>query len=237
MPPPSERLWECLDPFEKFLHHAAVLPPLLAIAVIHYQFEAIHPFIDGNGRVGRLLIILLMIEWGLLPAPLLDLSAYIEPRRDAYYACLLAVSRDGDWLGWVDYFLSAVEAQAQDAVARAQRLQELRDDYRARVATARSSALLGRLVDALFDTPAITIPRAQRLLGVTHRAASANIDKLVNVGILDELPGRRRNRLFLAGDVLSTVQGEASRNDSAPPPRARRQPNGRVIELACRPNS
>lgn len=207
VPPPPERLWECLDPLEKYLHEASALPPLLAIAVMHYQFEAIHPFVDGNGRVGRLLITLLMVEWGLLPAPLLDLSAYIEPRRDQYYAGLLAVSREGDWLGWVTYFLTAVEVQAQDAVSRAQRLQALRDEYRARVGTVRSSALLGVLVDALFDTPAITITGAQSLLGVTHRAASANIDKLVNAGIVQELTGRRRNRVFLAEQVLAAVQG------------------------------
>ena len=235
VPPPPERLWECLDPLEEYLHEASALPPLLAIAVIHYQFEAIHPFVDGNGRVGRLLITLLMVEWGLLPAPLLDLSAYIEPRRDQYYAGLLAVSREGDWLGWVTYFLTAVEVQAQDAVTRAQRLQALRDEYRARVGTARSSALLGVLVDALFDTPALTIPGAQRLLGVTHRAASANIDKLVSAGIVDELPGRRRNRLFLAKQVLAVVQGTetqgaAPERDASPTTQRESDPLGLSAE-------
>ncbi len=150
VPPPPERLWETLDPFEKFLHGDHQLPPLILIALLHYQFEAIHPFVDGNGRVGRLLVVLLLVEWGLLPEPLLDLSAFIEPRRDEYYARLLSVSTEGDWAGWVAFFLDAVQQQAVDAASRTQRLQTLRDDFRARVATARSSALLGTLVDALF---------------------------------------------------------------------------------------
>lgn len=207
VPPPPERLWECLDALEKYLHAQRDLPPLLAIACLHYQFEAIHPFIDGNGRVGRLLVVLLLVEWGLLPAPLLDLSAYLEPRRDEYYARLLAVSIDGDWAGWMTFFLGVVEHQARDAVTRAQRLRALRDDYRARVATARSSGLLGVLVDAVFDTPALTIPQARTLLGVTHRAAAQNIAKLVDAGIVREVGDRARNKLFLAVDVVRAVEG------------------------------
>lgn len=122
VPPPPERLWECLDPFEKFLHANHRLPPLVTIACLHYQLEAIQPFIDGNGRVGRLLIVLLLLEWGLLPGPLLDISAWIEPRRAAYYERLLRVSTHGDWLGWLSYFLTAVAEQARDAQHRATRL-------------------------------------------------------------------------------------------------------------------
>lgn len=99
VPPPPDRLWECLDPLEKYLHGARTLPPLLDVAAVHYQFEAIHPFLDGNGRIGRLLISLLLVEWGLLPGPVLDLSAYIEPRREQYYAGLRTVSTEGDWAG------------------------------------------------------------------------------------------------------------------------------------------
>ncbi|HZC27701.1 MAG TPA: Fic family protein [Actinopolymorphaceae bacterium] len=186
------------DAFEKHLHASSDLPPLMAIACAHYQFEAIHPFVDGNGRVGRLLVVLLLIDWGLLPAPLLDLSAYLEPRRDEYYARLLAVSREGDWAGWIAFFLEAVAGQAADAARRAQTLQMLRDDYRAKVATARSSGLLGPLVDALFESPAMTIGRARRILEVTHRAAPLNVEKLVDAGIVAEIPGRSRRRLFVA---------------------------------------
>ncbi|HWF41051.1 MAG TPA: Fic family protein [Acidothermaceae bacterium] len=207
VPPPPELLWECLDSLEKYLHTARRLPPLVAIACAHYQFEAIHPFVDGNGRIGRLLIILLMVEWGLLPAPLLDLSAYIEPRRDEYYRRLLAVTTHGDWTGWLSYFLRAVEVQSEEAAARALKLQELREDFRLRMAAARSSGLLGTLTDALFETPAISIPRAAMLLGVTHRSARLNIDKLVQAGILTEIGDRARNKLFLAREVLAVVEG------------------------------
>lgn len=211
--PPPERLWECLDAFEKHLHVGHELPPLITIACAHYQFEAIHPFVDGNGRVGRLLVALLLAEWGLLPDPLLDLSAYLEPRRDQYYARLLAVSTDGDWSGWLRFFLTAVEEQAVDALTRAKRLQGLRDHYRARVATARSSGLLGVLVDALFETPAMTIARAMRLLGVTHRAARLNVEKLVEAGVLTEVGDRSRTRLFIADDVIRALEGLPAERD------------------------
>ena len=209
VPPPPELLWDCLDSLEKYLHAARPLPPLVAIACAHYQFEAIHPFVDGNGRIGRLLIILLMVEWGLLPAPLLDLSAYIEPRRDEYYRRLLAVTTHGDWGGWLSYFLRAVEVQSEEASARALKLQELRENFRLRMAAARSSGLLGTLTDALFETPAISISRAATVLGVTHRAARLNIDKLMQAGILTEVGDRARNKLFLAHEVLAVVEGRS----------------------------
>jgi Fic family protein len=206
-PPSAELMWECLDPLEKYLQADRQLPALVAIACIHYQFEAIHPFVDGNGRVGRLLVVLLLAEWGLLADPLLDLSAYVEPRRDEYYARLLAVTTEGDWLGWVLFFLEAVERQATDVVARAEGLQRLRDGWRAQVATARPSGLLGVLVDALFETPAITINHSAAILDVTHRAARLNVEKLVQAGILQEVSGRTRNRIFLAPEILRVVEG------------------------------
>lgn len=207
VPPPPEQLWECLDAVEKFLHRDAGLPPLLAIAAIHYQFEAIHPFIDGNGRVGRLLIVLLLVEWGLLPAPLLDLSSYIEPRRDRYYEGLLRVSTAGDWAGWFSFMLEAMEEQARDAQARARNLHDLRDRLRHLASVGRASGSLARLVDALFDVPFLTIPRAQRILDVTHRAASLNVDKLVDLGILQRTATARRPKLYVAPEVIAAVQG------------------------------
>jgi Fic family protein len=210
IPPPPERLWDALDALERFLHADCDLPPLLAIAAIHYQFEAIHPFIDGNGRVGRLLVTLLLIEWGLLPAPLLDLSSYIKPRRDRYYDGLLRVSTDGDWTNWFTFFLEVVEQQAHDSLARARRLHDLRAAMRDQVATAKSSGLPARLVDALFDVPMLTIPRAQHILGVTHRAATLNIDKLVALGYVTEINDGRRRRLFVAPEIMRVVEGPAA---------------------------
>ena len=136
---------------------------------------------------------------------LLDLSAYLEPRRDEYYARLLAVSREGDWTGWITFFLETIARQAEDAARRAQTLQVLRDDYRARVATARSSGLLGLLVDGLFESPAMTIGRARRILDVTHRAATLNVEKLIDAGIVTEIPRRTRRRLFVAQEILRVL--------------------------------
>jgi Fic family protein len=210
VPPSPERLWECLDAFEKYLYADHVLPPLVTIGCLHYQFEAIHPFVDGNGRVGRLLIVLLLIEWGLLPAPLLDISAWIEPRRDTYYDRLLGVSTQGDWASWIRFFLAGVAEQAADAVRRARQLHRLREDYRARVTTPRASSLLPQLVDALFMTPAMTINRARTILGVSHRAATLTVERLVAAGLLAEVPTVGRTRIFLADEILSAASAEAA---------------------------
>lgn len=214
VPPPPERLRECLDMFEKYLHVPRSLPPLVDIAAIHYQFEAIHPFVDGNGRVGRLLVILLLIEWGLLPAPLLDLSTYIEPRRDRYYDALLGVSADGDWGQWFAFFLEAVEQQARQALLRARALNELREAMRARVATPRASALPALLVDALFDVPMMTIPRAAGLLGVTRRGAASHIERLKEARVLTEIEHGRRPRLFVATEIMDAVQRDQASEEA-----------------------
>jgi cell filamentation protein, protein adenylyltransferase len=214
VPPPVELLPDCLDAFERYLHGKRVLPPLVEIACLHYQFEAIHPFKDGNGRVGRLLVALLLVEWGLLPGPMLDFSGYIERRRQEYYARLLAVSTRGDWAGWVTFFLDAVVVQAKDVLHRARALQQLRDDYRFLVTGVRSSSLLPQLVDALFATPALTINAARQLLGVSHRAATLHITKLVDAGLLAEIPAFGRVRRFIAPGILAAINGEASPTDS-----------------------
>ncbi|MBF6213891.1 Fic family protein [Nocardia puris] len=211
VPPPPEQMWDCLVALEKYLHADGVLPPLLAIAAVHYQFEAIRPFVDGNGRIGRLLAVLLLVEWGLLPGPLLDLSAYIEPRRDRYYDGLLRVSTDGDWQGWFEFFLEVIEEQARDSLARAIRLDELRTDLRRRVATARSSGLLPLLVDELFRSPVIGINTTKDVLGVTHRAATLNLEKLVAAGILVEVT-RSRTRLFAAPEIMAVMSDTPARD-------------------------
>ncbi|MEV0649207.1 Fic family protein [Phytomonospora sp. NPDC050363] len=205
VPPPVDRLWQCLDAFEKYLHADDDLPPLIRIGCLHYQFEAIHPFADGNGRVGRLLIVMLLLEWGLLPAPLLDISAWIEPRRDAYYEGLLRVSTHGDWTGWLTFFLSGMAEQAKDAARRARNLQELQGRYLSQVMVARASAMLPSLVNALFVTPAVTINHVRDLLGVSHRTALLTVEKLVAQGILTELGNKGRTRLFGAVEIITVA--------------------------------
>lgn len=205
VPPPVPEMLECLEALEKYLHAPDVYPPLVRLAFIHYQFEAIHPFLDGNGRIGRLLLALLLGAWNLLPLPLLYLSAYFERSRDTYYDLLEAVSARGAWREWVLYFLRGVEEQSRDAVERAKRLQDLQTAWRHRLTQTRASALLLRLVDALFQSPVVTLPQVQRVLGVTHRSAGQAVARLVDEGILQPVPGRRRNRQFVAPEVLAVL--------------------------------
>jgi len=210
VPPPPDEMLAALDAFEKYLHAEEEQPRLVQLAFIHQQFEAIHPFLDGNGRIGRLLISLLLVEWGLLPLPLLYLSAYFEPHRQAYYDLLLAVNTEGAWRAWVLFFLRGIAEQARDAGARAKRLQDLQAEWRTRLTDARSSVLLLRLTDELFKVPVITLPQAQRILSVTHRSATVIVERLVAEGILHPVTGRVRNRQFVAQAILDVAGDEAS---------------------------
>lgn len=205
VPPPVEEMTACLHDLEGYLHAEPALPPLIRIGLVHQQFEAIHPFLDGNGRVGRLLVSLLLQEWGVLPRPLLYLSASFEANRDEYYERLLAVSTHGDWTGWLAFFLRGVASESRDVVARARRLTELRQAYRDRLQVSRSPALVLKLVDALFERPAISVTDAKEMLGVTYRAASLNVQKLVDAGIVREATGRDRNRVFIAPEILALL--------------------------------
>lgn len=203
VPPPVPEMEEALDAFEKYLHSEDPdNTPLVRLALIHYQFEAIHPFLDGNGRIGRLLISLLLVHWKLLPLPLLYLSAYFERHRDRYCDLLLAVSQRGAWRDWVLFFLEGLAVQSRDASARARRLQNLQAEWRVKVAKARSSGLLSRLADNLFLSPVITIPQAQKVLDVTYHSAQGNVEKLVDAGILSAGPDSSRGKVFIAQDIL-----------------------------------
>ena len=206
VPPPVDEMNDALDAFEKYLHAPSELPPLVRLAIAHYQFEAIHPFLDGNGRIGRLLVTMILCTEGLLPQPLLYLSAYFERHRDEYYAHLLDVSMQGSWDRWIRFFLRAVAVQARDAIRRSDLLLDLWQTYRERMQEGRSSALLLRIVDGLLQYPALTNPGIARDLGITPRAAQLNIDKLIAAGILQEVTGRKRNRLYVAHEVLRTLE-------------------------------
>ena len=205
VPPPPDEMRAALDLFEKYLHGPADSPPLLRLGMIHYQFEAIHPFLDGNGRIGRLLVSLLLHEWELLPQPLLYLSAFFERRRSEYYDRLLGVSREDAWESWLAYFLEGVAEQAVDAIDRARRLFELRERYRIALHATRASALPLKLVDRLFERPAITISGAADVLDVTRRAAALIVEKLGSAEILSEVTGRARNRIFVAREILDLL--------------------------------
>ncbi len=209
VPPPVTEMQRALDAFEKYLHTENAYPPLVRLAFIHYQFEAIHPFADGNGRIGRLLTSLLLVHWKLLPLPLLYLSAFFEQHRQDYYDLLRAVSERGAWREWVELFLQGVAEQARDASVRAKRLQDLQLDWRERLAEARSASPL-RLAESLFESPVVTIPQAQRLLDVTYHSARRNVEKLVMADILQPIGESPRGKMFVAQEVLEAVTGPAS---------------------------
>jgi Fic family protein len=206
VPPPVEEMTQALSDLEKYLHASSTLPPLVRLALIHYQFETIHPFLDGNGRIGRLLITLLLCAENLLSQPLLYLSAFFERNRQDYYRLLLAVSQFGAWNDWIDYFLRGVAEQSRDAVKRADLLLRLRQRYREKLQAARASALLLQLVDELCTVPAIDIANAAKKLNVTPRSAQLNVDKLIHAGILKEVTGRQRNRVFVAQEIIDIVE-------------------------------
>jgi len=210
VPPPPQEMHEALDSFEKYLHAQSGLPPLIWLALIHYQFEAIHPFLDGNGRIGRLLVTLLLCSGGVLSQPLLYLSAFFERYRDEYYRRLLEVSQHGNWEEWIIYFLRGITSQGRDAIRRSDQLLSLWQRYRNDLQEARASALLLQLIDELFTYPAITNSIAAEKLSVTPRAAQLNIERLQNAKILREATGRRRNRIYVASEIISIIeQGEA----------------------------
>jgi Fic family protein len=205
VPPPPEDLSGCLDDFEKRLHAESKLPHLVRLAMIHYQFEAIHPFEDGNGRIGRLLLPLLMAEWKLLPTPLLYFSAFFEANRRLYYDSLLGVSLRGDWLAWIKVFLLAVTSVTNETLERALALFALREEYLHEIQKARTSAMLVRLVEELFSTPMITVPRVAKSFKLQYRSAQLLVERLEREGIVREITGRRRNRIYLAKKIQQII--------------------------------
>ncbi len=206
VPPPVPEMQEALYAFETFLHAPPALPPLICLGLIHYQFEAIHPFLDGNGRIGRLLTTLLLCAWGVLPEPLLYLSAYFEAHQQTYYDLLLAVSQRGAWGEWLAFFLHGVASQARDAVIRAGRLQDLRERYRERFQAARAAARLLQVVDLLFAQPLLTVRQVETALDVNFSTAQRYVNQLEKAGLLQEITGQARNRVYRADEVLRVIE-------------------------------
>jgi Fic family protein len=179
------------------------------LALIHYQFEAIHPFRDGNGRIGRLLVPLLLRAHGRLADPVLYISSFFERNRATYVDLMLRVSHVGDWQPWIQFFLRAMEEAAEESIAQANALLSLREEYRHRVEGKWASSLLQKLVDTLFVSPSATIGSVAALLDVTKTSASKSINRLVDEGILREATGRARGQIFLAQGILDIVSNEA----------------------------
>ena len=203
VPPPPEYLDETLADWERFLHHRQVFPDLIQCAIMHEQFEAIHPFLDGNGRIGRLLITLFLVERGRLSQPLLYLSSYIEAHRQAYYERLQRVRTHGDWSGWLRFFLTGVTEISTEAVGHARRLMDLREKFRARLRN-RPNALA--LLDELFQNPYISVSRAQKILHVSNPTARQAVMLLQQKGLLKEMTGREWGKLYLATPIMDIIK-------------------------------
>lgn len=207
VPPPVEEMHQALDALEKFIHRETELPPLIRCALIHYQFEAIHPFLDGNGRVGRLLIPLLLAEWDLLPQPMLNLSIYFERYRQQYYDLLLSVSQSGAWEDWLRFFLRGISTQALESVARLERLLVIRYQYQAFIDQQRNPLRMSGMVDYLFMRPILSVGQVAAELGINYKTANDYMKKLEKIGVVREITGYGRKRIFQADEILQAVQG------------------------------
>ena len=204
-PPPGEPLEQGLDDWEGWVNAESELATLVKVALGHYQFEALHPFIDGNGRVGRLIVVLTLIASGELKVPLLNISPYLEAHRDDYVDHLRAVSETGDFEPWLTFFAEAVRVQAERALIKADRLIETKDMIINELHQANVRGVALRIAEGLIGGPVITPTRAAELYGVTFQAANTAIGRLVDLGILREVTGRSYARLFTAPRIVEIV--------------------------------
>ncbi len=204
IPPPPNEMMKALDAWEKFMHVRSV-PPLVQIALGHYQFEAIHPFLDGNGRVGRLLITIFLVERRILPSPLLYLSAFFEATRREYYDRLRGVTEAGRWGDWVEYFLNGVARQSEDALSRAERINTLLTKWQKQMVGA-PSKIPSQLIDLLAENPFCTIGGVAKRLGVAFTTAQRAIEKLERAKILERTTQARRDRVYCARAVLDILE-------------------------------
>lgn len=207
VPPPVVELQPALDDLAAYIYGEDEYPPLMRLAFIHYQFEAIHPFLDGNGRIGRLMLSLLLVDWGLLSLPLLHLSAYFERKRPSYYDLLLGVSQRAGWQPWVEFFLQGVVDQARDTAARIKQIQDLQHAWQDLLYQRKEAASVVRLADSLFESPIVTVPRAQQVLNMSYPGAQRVVTKLLEYGILVPMDERVYGRSYLAHDILLTIYG------------------------------
>ena len=203
VPPPPLQMKDALGDFEKFLHADTELPLLIDIGLAHAQFETIHPFLDGNGRVGRLLITLMLVQRQALRRPLLYLSYYFKRHRSEYYDWLTAVRQDGDWEGWMRFFLEGVEETASEATATAQRIFELREDHRSLVIEQHLGQNALRLISLLFARPILNVNLAQSELGVAWVTANKLLGQFEELGLVNEITGQKRSRVFRYAPYLA----------------------------------
>jgi Fic family protein len=207
LPPPPHALGEVLGAFEKYLHADDSLPPLVRAGLLHVQFETIHPYLDGNGRIGRLLVTLLLEHWKLLTKPLLYLSLFFKRHREEYYRRLDAVRALGDWEGWLDFFLDGVRTIADEAVAAARELFALVATDRERVLAHQGMSVIAlRLFERIPRHPIVTVASVMKLVETTKPTAGRAIDLLVAAGVLVETTGKKRDRSFVYRGYLDRLR-------------------------------
>jgi Fic family protein len=199
---------QALDNLEIFLHETETLPRLIHCGLAHAQFETIHPFLDGNGRVGRLLITLLLCQQGLLQRPLLYLSSYLKAHRQEYYDRLDAIRHQGDWEGWLKFLLRGVYEVSQEATQTARHILSLRETQRQTIGEKLSGSAAGlRLLDYVFEHPLVTVRMVERALGCSYATANKLVEQFVTAGILREMTGWQRNRRYQFEPYVSLFRG------------------------------
>jgi Fic family protein len=209
VPPPPDLIGDLLRDWARFAATDGPLPVLVQCGLLHYQFETIHPFLDGNGRLGRILIVFFLIERGRLPSPILYLSSWFESRRRDYYARLQAVRERGEMDAWLQFFLRGIERQATDAVRRAERLVDLREAYRQRVTEAARSGRAVELVDLAFELPVLTARVVEARLGVSRPTALSLLARTAELDVLAEQPaGPRAQRRWVAQGIVDILTAE-----------------------------
>ena len=210
VPPPHHVVPDALGELEKFLHRDDGLPPLVKIALAHAQFETIHPFLDGNGRVGRLLITFLLTQRGVLHKPVLYLSHFFKQNRQEYYERLQAVRDKGEWEAWISFFLRGVVQVAAEAAETARRILQLREQHRAAI-TAQLGRAAGnghKVLESLYDRPIVSVKDVQSMTGTTYAAANILVSRLVPLGVLSEMTGFARNRRFSYASYIELFSAE-----------------------------
>ena len=214
VPPPVPEMHEALDNLEKFLHDEKTLPALLHCGVAHAQFETIHPFLDGNGRVGRLLITFLLCQRGILQRPLLYLSHFLRGHRAEYYDRLMVIRNGGDWEGWLKFFVRGVGAVSREATETAQAILRMREEHRQTIAAKLGgNAFALPLLDLLFEQPLVTISIVEQRLKCVYVTASKLVEQFVRLGLLKEITGHRRNRRFRYEPYLALFQSAGRNGD------------------------
>ncbi len=208
VPPPVNEMNQALNDFEKFLHERTSFSGLVQCALMHYQFEVIHPFLDGNGRVGRLLITLFLCEREYLTYPMLYLSAFFEKYRREYYEGFMLVSQKGNWEEWLKFFLRGVVIQSKDAVKNSRAILNLLEVYRKRIRQQKVSSYAPELLDEIFKNPYISIPRAAGTLKTSYHTAKASAEQLVEAKILFEITDKLRGKVYCAQELLDLLEGE-----------------------------